>query len=163
MKKLKFNAFDALLVLVVLALLVGVYLKFGALGTKTVEEKNGTPVTYTLQISPVREISLSQLQVGDTIYYGSSDTVMGVITDIQVEPATTTTSDATDEDGDLLVLTYEDRYCVTLTISGTALESESLADSYQVGDITLLTNRSDSYHTRYVSFSATLTGFELQG
>ncbi|MCD8143979.1 MAG: DUF4330 domain-containing protein [Oscillospiraceae bacterium] len=156
--KHRFNGFDVFLIVVLVALVVGLVVKFGVLGSKTVDEKNGTPVTYTLVVTPVRTLTVDQLQVGDTLYYESTDTEMGVITDIQVEPATTT---VTTSDGEVIQATYEDRYEVTLTISATCLESDGVTSGYQVGDITLLANRSDSYHTKYSSFSGTMISYEL--
>ena len=161
--KRKFNGFDLVLIIVVVALVVGVVVKFGILdgGATETADDGDYSVTYTLSVSPVRSYSIDALQVGDTLYYSYSDedTVMGEITDIEVVPATLT---YTTTEGEVLTLTYEDRYEMILTISSTCQASDSYGSSYAVNEITLLENRTDSYHTKYLSFSATMLSFEVE-
>lgn len=156
-EKRKLNGFDLLLVIVVVLMIIGLVFKVMILQSGSSEGEYA--VTYTLSVSPVRSYTVDQLAVGDTLYYESEDTEMGVITDIEVVPATSTT---VTEDGEILTVTYEDRYEVILTIEAEAQPSEDYDGCYQVNEVNLLENRVDSYHTKYQSFSGTMLSVDVE-
>lgn len=156
-EKRKLNGFDLLLVIVVVLMIVGLVFKVMILQSGS--DGDGYTATYTLSVSPVRSYTVDQLAVGDTLYYGSEDDEMGVITDIEVVPAISTT---VTEDGEILTVTYEDRYEVILTIEAEVQPSEDYEGCYQVNEVNLILNRNDSYHTKYQSFSGTMLSVDVE-
>lgn len=154
--KRKLNGFDLILLIVVVLMIIGLAFKVAIL--QSGDSETEYTVTYTLSVSPVRSYTVDQLEIGDTIYYGSTDDEMGVITDMEVVSARSTTIT---NSGEVLTLTYEDRYEVILTIEATAQASDDYDGCYQVSGVTLLENRSDSYHTKYQSFSGTMLSVEV--
>ena len=156
--KRKLNGFDLILLIVVVLMIIGLAFKVAIL--QSGDSETEYTVTYTLSVSPVRSYTVDQLEIGDTIYYDSTDEEIGVITDMEVVSAKTTT---TTDSGEVLSLTYEDRYEVILTVETTARISEDYGGCYQVSEVSLLVNRSDYYHTRYQSFTGTILTVEADG
>ena len=156
--KRKLNGFDLLLLIVVVLMIIGLAFKVAILQSGDGDSETEYTATYILSVTPVRTYTVDQLEIGDTIYYGSTDDEMGVITDMEVVSARSTTIT---NSGEVLTLTYEDRYEVILTIEATAQASDDYDGCYQVSGVTLLENRSDSYHTKYQSFSGTMLSVEV--
>jgi hypothetical protein len=148
--KKKFNKFDLAVVIVILALIVGVFVKFVVLGNNTQEVTATTPVEYTLEIKAIRQYSVDTLEEGDVIYSATTKTAVGTISAIDVTDATTLVGKA---DGTAVWGDYEGRYDVTLTVTVDATEDNG---RWRVDTYNLLSNKQASYYTKYWSFSATI-------
>lgn len=140
--KRKLNGFDLFLALVLVVLIVGLVVKFGVLGRQNFSDQSNISATFVLKVSPVRSYTVDQIQVGDTVYYGTTSTEMGTVSDVSSNPIKEYAN------------VSEPRYDLFITVETTC--EKDVTDgitSYHVGEITLLGGRTDSYHTKYASFS----------
>lgn len=149
-KKRKLNSFDLLLGVIVLALIVGLIVKFRFLGRQPVSETVEIPATFVLKVSPVGDYIVNDLRVGDTLYYGSSSTEMGVIAEISTEPAKAYAN---------LSASQYDLYLTVET--GCTKDDTDDITSYCVNEIPLLAGSYDSYHTMYASFAGVMQSVSI--
>lgn len=152
-RKHRLNWFDWLVLLVVVLLMVGTYLKFfvkeeTALANRPVE------FTYQLEIRGVRQYTVDALAAGDQVYDSAGNTCVGTIQHITTEPmeAELTLSDGTTVPG-----TVEGYYDVILELTASG---EPVEFGYRVGDYNILVDRLDIFYTKYALWSATVISID---
>ena len=113
-KKFRLNWIDALILLVVIGLVAGTWLKFRGGDRVTSSAAGGdTPITYQVFIGGVRQYTVDAIQAGDTLYDRESDREVGVIREIDVRPGT---SMIQDPEGQIHEVEAENRFDLYLTI-----------------------------------------------
>lgn len=152
-RKHRLNWFDWLVLLVVVLLIIGTYLKFfvkeeTALANRPVE------FTYQLEIHGVRQYTVDALAVGDQVYDSAGNTYLGTIQRITTGPmeAELTLSDGTTVPG-----TVEGHYDVTLELTASG---EPVEFGYRVDDYNILVDRWDVFYTKYALWSATVISID---
>lgn len=127
-KNFRLNWVDLLILVLVIGLAAGTYMKFRVSDTTNVVEPQ-TPITYQVQITNIRKTTVDALQVDDTLFDDSSKQAVGVIKDIEVTPALTL---AVDTEGVYHWTDTDDRYDVILTVQA---EGSVSGNVYTVGRI----------------------------
>lgn len=148
MKKHKFTWIDALVIVVVVVLVAGTFLKFFVKDTTSVTLET-VPFTYQIKIDSVRQCTVDTLQVGDTVYNNDGKGAVGTISAIEILPSTTLFNAP---DGTIQRVEKEDRYSVILTLSADGVPTGS---TYKVGTYTIQVNESNLYFTKYSIWNAT--------
>lgn len=147
MKNHKFTWIDGLVIAVIVLLIAGTCLKFFVLDSTNIA-RGTVPLSYQIEILGIRQFSVDMIQVGDTVYDDEGKGAVGVITDIEVSPAETTT---TFPDGTARRVPVEDRFDVTLTLSANAMPD---GDAYKIGTYQMQVNRSTLYFTKFSTWYA---------
>ena len=124
-KKARFNFIDALIILLILAVIfAAVYLVMGVLR----QPRNATTgnIEFDVRISSVDESYLSLIKNGETVKDSVTGAVIGTIVDVRTEKAKYYGKTAVQEDGVRTVPTtaYEDKYDVYVKISTSAEKDE---------------------------------------
>ena len=113
-KKFRLNWIDLLIVVLVIGLVAGTYMKFRVSDKTSVAEPQ-TPITYQVLLTNVRQGTVDAIQEGDTLYDDDSGRDIGVIRSVDASPAT---SLAQDTEGALHWADTDDRFDVILTVEG---------------------------------------------
>ena len=116
----KINIIDIAVVLLIIALIVVAFLKFGMYsGAKNESEMN--KIEYTLRISGVRMYTVDAFKVGDVIYDSQTKLAIGTITDIQTSKAKNIEETS---DGRLVNAENVDKYELLITVQGDGMETD---------------------------------------
>ena len=122
MKKFRLNWIDALIVVLVIGLVAGTYMKFRVSDKTSVTEPQST-ITYQVQLLNVRQYTVDLLHEGDHLYDSESGKDIGVIQSVEVAPAT---SLAQNQEGELNWAETDDRYDLILTVEGQGTVSNNV-------------------------------------
>ncbi len=112
----KLNIFDFAVILLLLVLVFGVGYKFLVLNRE--EQKNTVQITYDLSIEAVRDVTVNAFRVGDTVYHYKLDEAIGKVAAISTVPAT---KELEALDGTVVMAPVENRYNLTVSVTGTAV------------------------------------------
>lgn len=151
-KKARFNFIDALIILVILAI-VGAAVYLIAMESRVNRSANLGNVDYIVRISGVSEDALAFIAVGDTVKDSVSGEVMGTIRSVKTEKTAYYGSFAKkNADGSyaLAKSQYPDRYDVYVTISANAVQDAR--GIYYLGTTKLLTG--SAVYFKVPSFAA---------
>ena len=151
-KKARFNFIDALIILVILAI-IGAAVYLVAMERHTNRSANLGNVDYVVRISGVSEDALAFITVGDTVKDSVSGETMGIIRAVRTEKTAYYGSFAKKNADGNYVLTksqYPDRYDVYVTISANAVEDAR--GIYYLGTTKLLTG--SAVYFKVPSFAA---------
>ena len=118
--KRRLNWVDALILVLVLLLVAGTYMKFRVTGPTSVTTPQ-SPITYQLLITGTQQGLVDSLRVGDTVYDTDSGNAIGTIADLQVSGSQTL---YTADDGTAHLAQTMERYDVLLTINAQGSISE---------------------------------------
>jgi hypothetical protein len=147
----KVSVIDVFVILVVLILIVGLYVKFNKLdatGSSTPTET----ITYQIEIKEARHYALENLVLGDTIYDSEGQREIGKITAIDSVPSTKTTGLS---DGSFANVSVEDRLDITLTVESIgSIEADGhyyLSQTYELNN-----GAKQSFYTKYYTFTGTI-------
>ena len=137
-KKHRFNVIDALLIIVILAIICAAAVifsvpeKFG-LSDAAADEDQYVNIEYELQFRKVPEVLKNVIEanynVNDTVYDASADRVFGELVGVRFEKGVYTGVDL--ESGKTVLSRYEDLYDVVFTIRTEAKISD--VDRYSIG------------------------------
>ncbi len=118
-KKAKFNVIDAIVILVILAVIALVGYKF-MLGSG----ESGVSGTYTLKFlcEEVPDFAASVIEIGDVVVDEQKDVPLGTVTDIKIDESRTYT---TTKEGDIRVVPKPYYTCVELTTTLTGEEYQN--------------------------------------
>ena len=136
-KKTRFNFIDAIIIILILAVIAtAVYLIYTAM-QKPRTATNGN-VEFDVRISNVDGSSLPLIKEGDKVKDSVTGELLGVIVAVRAEKAQYVSNIAVEQDGALAlaVTDYEDRYDVYVKITADALEDER--GIYTVGTTRIL-------------------------
>jgi hypothetical protein len=153
MKNHKFNWVDGLVLAVIVLLIAGTCFKF--LGKDpTAQRQDQVDFTFDLRIEGVRQVTVDAIAVGDTLYDSTAKIALGTITNVAATPAETTIYYP---DGTIVKGEIEDRYDVTVTVSGQGVRNDGVL---QVSTCEIMLNRSATYYTKYSIWTAQLVALE---
>lgn len=157
----KLNAFDLLLILVIIIFV-------GAIGITHITSNNsdvvqagnsnlGTKFTYTISINNLAETSADMLKVGDDVYERVSNTYIGKISKLDIREAKGNLETAS---GDIILATLPERIDVDITIEtdGTIRNNEYLAN----GLIRIMVGNLKEIKTKYVMCSGTVSSIDRE-
>lgn len=151
-KKARFNFIDALIILVILAI-IGAAVYLIAMDRHTNRSANLGNVDYVVRISGASEDALAFITIGDTVKDSVSGEVMGIIRAVRTEKSPYYGSYAKKADDGSYSLTksqYPDRYDVYVTISANAtIDARGI---YYLGTTKLLTG--SAVYFKVPSFAA---------
>ena len=145
-KKFHLNWVDGLIVLVVIGLVAGTFLKFRGGGVTDSAAAGDTPITYQVFIGGVRQYTVDAIQVGDTLYDRESDREVGVIREIEARPGTSLIQDP---DGAIHEVEAENRFDLYLTVDAKGTVSDGV---YTISRI--YTVNVGSFRQFYTKYSA---------
>jgi len=145
----KISVIDFGILLLVIMIAVGAYVKFMVLEQTTVTVE-AVPVRYTLEITNVRDWALHNIRVGDVLYV--TGTEVGTVVEVEARPhrAVVSTNAGTVWWGDV-----PERYVVEVEVEGTATVSDGrvlVSRTVPLGTGTSTT----VFTTRYAEFIATV-------
>ncbi len=139
----KFNIIDALAILLVIVVAIGLIVRFGSSVTTAV--KSDEEFVYTVKVSAVKDFTVRALEQKGKVTDNKSELDLGEITDITVEPAKTQRERA---DGRYVTAEQPERYDVIVTIATRGKEAEN---SYITADSNELSvGRNVDIYTKYV-------------
>lgn len=142
----KFNIIDLLAIILVIAVAVGIVVRFKSTVTTAVKSDEG--FVYTVKVSGVKSYTVDALEKKGKVTDKKSELDLGEITDVVAEPASTQTERA---DGKIITAEQPERYDVTVTIKTRGKEAEN---SYITADSNELSvGRMTDIYTKYVHTS----------
>ena len=150
-KKATFKLLDALIIILMLALIGAViYGLFG--GFRGSESAKPSEFTFDVKISNVRETALSLISEGMEVKDSVTGEAIGTVVSVKAEKSRYYGGVQMNENGiySLIVSNYPDEYDVYVTISASAEKDNR--DIFYVGDIRLLVG--ETVHFQVKSFSA---------
>ena len=113
----KLSVIDAAVILIVIAVAFGAFLKFVVL-EQTAVSAEVHPVSITLEVSGVRAWGMNNIRAGDTIFTGGTE--VGEITEVEVRPFRVYTQG----EGQVWWGEVPDRYVLILSVAAEATISE---------------------------------------
>lgn len=122
MKKFRLNWIDALIVVLVIGLVAGTYMKFRVSDKTSITEPQST-ITYQVQLLNVRQYTVDLLREGDHLYDSESGKDIGVIQSVEAVPAT---SLAQNQEGQLNWAETDNRFDLILTVEGQGTVSNNV-------------------------------------
>ncbi|MCI8538344.1 MAG: DUF4330 domain-containing protein [Oscillospiraceae bacterium] len=143
-QKFRLNWIDLLIVLLVAGLVAGTYLKFRGGNSTTASREPQTTITYQVRLTEVRQLTVDAIRVGDTLYDDETDRSVGVIKEIQVEPAKTLLSDP---EGELHWADTEDRYDIYITVEAEGTVKDNTYTVNRIYDLSI--NSFRLFYTKY--------------
>lgn len=154
MKKFRFNWIDGLIVVLVIGLVAGTYMKFRVSDKTSVVEPQSA-ITYQVQLLNVRQYTVDLLQEGDHLYDSESGKDIGVIQSVEVSPAT---SLAQNQEGELNWAETDDRFDLILTVEGQGTVSNNV---YTINHTyTLNVGSFRQFQTKYTSWQGRVWAIE---
>lgn len=148
----KVSIIDFFVVLIVLAIGAALYVKFNVLEVTSVSAKTDM-ITYTVNVSGVRQYTVDSFKVGDLLYdkNGSGGYSIGTITAINVTDAKKASETI---DGTVVLGNYIDRYDISITLSAEG----ALSDGRYLVNKTYELNSGSvrSFYTKFCAFEATI-------
>lgn len=153
-KSFRLNWVDLLILVLVIGLAAGTYMKFRVSETTNVVEPQ-TPITYQVQITNIRKTTVDALQEGDSLFDDDSGKMIGTIRSIESAPARTL---AVDTEGVYHMTETDDRYDVILTVDAKGSVS---GNTYTVNRVyTLNIGSFRDFHTKYSTWQGRIWGIE---
>lgn len=150
----KINIIDIAVVVLILALVVFAYLKFGVYEhTKTDAEMN--KIQFSIKISEVRGYTGEAFKVGDTLYDSQTKLAIGTITN--VEMITSKISSET-TDGRIIYVENPERYDVTITVETEGIENDKAYFANK--SVELKVGSEKTVETRYVKTTGRIISIE---
>jgi len=143
----KINVLDLVIVLIVILLCVGTYLKFFALNNTSVTQ-NMIPIQFDIKIQGSRQFLADSLREGDEIFDRTSGNSLGTIAKVEEKPAKQYIQllDATLVERDI-----PDRFDVTITVDAQGVERDG---AYLVNrSYELMMGTSRNFRTKYTNAS----------
>lgn len=139
----KFNIIDALAILLVVVVIIGLAVRFGSSVTTAV--KSDEEFVYTVKVPAVKEFTVNALKEKGKVTDKKSELDLGEITDVEVMSAETQRERA---DGKYITAEQPERYDVIVTIKTRGKEAEN---SYITADSNELSvGREIDVYTKYV-------------
>ena len=111
-KSIHFNLIDVVIILIVIACVTGVVLRFGIKETQARISDPVNQVTCTF-LCPRRNNDLVSVKVGDTLYSDQTGTKLGVVTAVRTVPAINNEKTLS---GNYVTVTYNDRSDVYIEV-----------------------------------------------
>ena len=144
----KVNIIDLGIVILVLLVAVGAYVKFVVL-EQTAVATEVFPVHYTLEVVGVRDWTVGNIQVGDTLF--SNNVAIGTIVSVEAEPHEIVITG----EGKVWWGEVPERYVVFVGVEGTAILSEG---RYLISrTVPMAVGNSGSFFaTKFAEFNATV-------
>lgn len=134
---------DILVVLVVIVLGIGVYVRF-FVNEETAIVQPQEEITFSINLKSLRSFSAESFEVGDKVY-DENGTYLGKITDVKIVDATGSSQLI---DGTTVEAPIIDKYDVTLTINGEGTIRGGV--HYVNRTVALKVNMSKKIQTKYV-------------
>lgn len=149
----KFNIIDLLAIILVIAVAVGIVVRFKS--TVTTAVKSDEEFVYTIKVSGVKSYTVEALEKKGKITDKKSEIDLGEITEVVSEPCTT---EAERADGKIVKAEQPERYNVTVKIKTRGKEAEN---SYITADSNELSvGRNTDIYTKYVHTSGKIMSVE---
>lgn len=126
----KFNIIDVLVILLIIAVIVGISVRFGSNITTAVQSNE--EFEYVVKVSSVRQYTIDALEKKGKLSDKKATVDLGEITDIEVEDATFLSEKA---DGSMVYAEQPGRYNAYVTIRTKGKESDNsyiMADSNEL-------------------------------
>ncbi len=145
----KFNIIDLLVILLVIAMIGGIVMRFGSSMTTAVQSEE--EFEYVMRVASVRQYTIDALNKKGVVTDKNSSMNLGEIINVEYEPATMTSQNS---DGKLVDASLPDRYTALVTIRTTGKESDN---SYITADSNELSvGRTTELFTKYVHTSGSI-------
>lgn len=149
----KFNIIDALAIVLVLAVIVGLAVRFKS--TVTTAVKSDEEFIYTVKVEGVRDYTVEALEKGGKLTDKKSEIDLGEIVSVDAVPAEVRSERA---DGKIVMAKQENRYTATVTIKTHGKEADN---SYITADSNELSvGRVTELYTKYVHTSGKIMSVE---
>ncbi|MCL2843126.1 MAG: DUF4330 domain-containing protein [Oscillospiraceae bacterium] len=152
----KINVIDLGILLLVVFIAIGAFLKFAVLEQTTVTIE-AAPVSYTLEITNVRDWTIRNIRVGDTLYV--TGTAVGTVVGIETRPHRVAVSS---NDGAVWWGDVPERYVVEVEVEGTATVSDGRFLVSRTVPLSAGTSTT-VFTTRYAGFEAMVKEIALYG
>lgn len=149
----KFNIIDLLAIILVVAVAVGLVVRFKSTVTTAVKSDEG--FVYTVKVTGVKNYTVEALEKKGKVTDKKSEMDLGEITEVVAEPCTT---EAERADGKIVNAEQPERYNVTVTIKTRGKEAEN---SYITADSNELSvGRNTDIYTKYVHTTGKIMSVE---
>lgn len=150
----KVSIIDILVVLLIVAVIAGICMRYGSKITSAV--KSNEKFEYTLRIEGVRKYTVDALNKKGYVTDKKSEKQLGEIIDVQYENAT---MQSTTAGGRIVNAELPDRFTCYVTIQAVGRESD---DNYVLDDSTELSvGRAIDLYTKYVKTSGTIESVKI--
>lgn len=148
------SVIDIIVIAVVVVLAFAIYTKFFVLENTAVATAD-SEIGYNVTIGNVRNYISDNIKVGDKIYDSETGAQIGTITDVSVSDAETQLAL---DDGTYVMAPCENRYDVVVSVDAAGIISDG---RYYINrNYELNMGLTKNLCTKYVSFSAVITGIE---
>ncbi len=149
----KFNIIDALAIILVIVVAVGIVVRFKSTITTAVKSDEG--FVYTVKVSGVKDYTVAALEKKGKVTDKKSELDLGEITDVVTEPSATQRERA---DGKIINAEEPERYNVIVTVKTRGKEAEN---SYITADSNELSvGRTVDLFTKYVHTTGKIMSVE---
>lgn len=153
-KKIRLNWVDLLILVLVIGLVAGTYMKFRVSDKTSVAEPQ-TPITYQVFLPNIRQGTVDAIQAGDTLYDDDSGRDIGVIQSVDVSPAASLVQDT---EGSLHWADTDNRFDLILTVEGQGTVS---GNTYVINRIYSLNIGSfRQFYTKYSTWQGRIWAIE---
>lgn len=149
-KKFRLNWVDGLIVLLVIGLVAGTWLKFRG-GGVTSSSSGQTPITYQVFIGGARQYTVDAIQEGDALFDKETDREIGVITSIDIMPCTSLIQDT---EGQLHWAESENRFDLILTVEAKGTVSKGVYTINRIYTVNIGSFR--QFYTKYSAWQGRL-------
>ena len=146
-KKFRLNWVDGLIVLVVIGLVAGTWLKFRTVEATGGGSRNQTPITYQVLLGSVRQYTVDAIRTGDLLYDEETGREVGTIKGIDVQPAVYLVQDT---EGVVHRAEHENRYDLYLTVEAQGTVSGGVYTINRVYTINVGSFR--QFYTQYTTW-----------
>lgn len=152
----KFNIVDVLVIVLVILLIMGAYIKFKKFNSKT-DETSESNIEYQITVNNIREYTVNAFKIGDTIYDSQSGVVIGTVKEVLQKEAETYESTSK---GEVIKTKNPYRYDMILTIETPGTVE---ADAYYANkSIELKVNSTKAIETKYVKTSGVISDITIK-
>lgn len=149
----KLNIIDLLAVILALAVIAGIAVRFKS--TVTTAVKSNEEFIYTIKVEGVRSYTVDALKKAGKVTDKKSELDLGEIVDVSVEPAKILSERA---DGKIVLASQPDRFTATVTVKTYGKESDN---SYITADSNELSvGRTTDIYTKYVHTTGKIMSVE---
>lgn len=149
----KFNVIDLLVIILVIAVIGGIFWRFGSSITTAVRSEE--EFVYKIQVEGVKSYTVDALKKGGKVTDKNSNIDLGEILDVTVEPAKKQEECA---DGRIVNALQPERYTATVTVKTHGKESDN---SYITADSNELSvGRKSDFYTKYVHTTGNIMSVE---
>ena len=149
----KFNIIDVLAVILVIAVILGLAVRFKSSVTTAV--KSDEEFIYTVRVEGVRDYTIDALKKGGKLTDKKSEKDLGEIVSVEEEPSKVQSERA---DGKIVLADQPDRYTAIVTIKTRGKESDN---SYITADSNELSvGRTTEIYSKYVHTSGKIMSVE---